>query len=308
MRFLFATDVHGSTKVWKKFINSAKFYKLDAIILGGDMTGKAIVPIIKQPDGTFKSIFKESEIILKKNDVKDFEERVENIGYYSYLMDPKEMEEYEANYEKQDKLFLQLMIDRLKKWLMFAEERLKGTNVNCYVCPGNDDRLEIDPIIKDSEYVTCAEGKKINIGKCEMISCGWTNPTPWNTPRECTEEQLKERILGYLHKIDNVEDAIFAFHAPPYDSGLDAAPKLDKDLRPQVGETFPVGSTAVREIIEEYQPLLGLHGHIHEARAERRIGRTLCVNPGSEYEAGILNGVIINLDGNKIKSHFFVSG
>src|ERR1700760_1547096 len=57
----------------------------------------------------------------------------------------------------------------------------------------------------------------------------------------------------------------------------------------------PVGSTAVRKIIEHYQPLLAVHGHIHESGGERRIGDTLCINPGSEANHGILRGYLIDI-------------
>jgi hypothetical protein len=73
-------------------------------------------------------------------------------------------------------------------------------------------------------------------------------------------------------------------------------------------EMAQVGSTAVAEMIEKYQPLLGLHGHIHEATGKRQIGRTLCVNPGSNYTEGILNGFILTLDDKKIKGAIFTSG
>jgi len=57
----------------------------------------------------------------------------------------------------------------------------------------------------------------------------------------------------------------------------------------------PVGSTAVRELIEEYQPPLSLHGHIHESRGKTRIGETIAINPGSVYSEGSLQGAVIDL-------------
>ena len=88
-------------------------------------------------------------------------------------------------------------------------------------------------------------------------------------------------------------------HVPPHDSGLDEAPLLDENLRPTIsaGDVLrgPVGSTAVRRIIETYQPVLSVHGHIHESGGERRIGDTLCINPGSEANAGILRGYLIDI-------------
>jgi Icc-related predicted phosphoesterase len=143
-----------------------------------------------------------------------------------------------------------------------------------------------------------------------MINCGWTNPTPWKTPRECSEEDLLKRIRDMTSKVKNMETSIFALHAPPYGTGLDEAPELDKELRPVKGGTSraPVGSTAVLQIIKECQPLLGLHGHIHEAKGATKIGRTLCLNPGSMYSEGMLQGVLLAIDKNTVKSYLFTSG
>jgi len=104
--------------------------------------------------------------------------------------------------------------------------------------------------------------------------------------------------------------AIFNIHVPPYKSGLDEAPELDKDLRPVLaGQSLkPVGSTALRKAIEEAKPLLGLHGHIHEGRGATRIGKTLCINPGSMYEQGTLLGAIVALGKNKIENYVLTSG
>ena len=70
----------------------------------------------------------------------------------------------------------------------------------------------------------------------------------------------------------------------------------------------PVGATSVRKAIEEYQPLLGLHGHIHESRGVARLGRTICINPGSRYNEGILQGVIIDLEGNCVRNYQLTAG
>ena len=66
-----------------------------------------------------------------------------------------------------------------------------------------------------------------------------------------------------------------------------------------------VGSIAVRAAIEKYQPLLGLHGHIHESRSAQKIGRTLCINPGSEYGEGVLRGILLELSSKGLEDHVF---
>ena len=205
------------------------------------------------------------------------------------------------------------MIEQVRRWINIAEERLKGTGIKCYITPGNDDRFDIDQAFTESDYVINPEGKVVNIDKYhEMISTGFSNKTPWNTQREVTEEKLEEIIEEMASKVENMKNCIFNFHCPPYNTIIDVAPLLDETLKPVVkgGQTIMVhvGSISVRKAIEKHQPLLGLHGHIHESRGVAKIGRTVCLNPGSEYTEGILRGVIVNLDKGKIKSYIFTSG
>jgi Icc-related predicted phosphoesterase len=69
-----------------------------------------------------------------------------------------------------------------------------------------------------------------------------------------------------------------------------------------------VGSTAVRDALLGIQPLLGLHGHIHESGGMRRLGRTIAINPGSDYGTGVLNGALITLELDKVSAHQLVRG
>ncbi len=103
--------------------------------------------------------------------------------------------------------------------------------------------------------------------------------------------------------VPDMSRAIFNFHAPPYGTGLDEAPALDDTLRPMHGGAVmkPVGSTAVRDAINKHQPMLSVHGHIHESRAIKRMNRTLAINPGSVYGDGVLQGAVIELDKKKAK-------
>ena len=311
-RIYFATDIHGSDKCWMKFLNAAEYYEADVLILGGDMTGKAVVPIIEQPDGNHKATFQDHKLVLKSNEeVEDLVTKSRNAGYYPYVTNYKEIEELKAEPKKIDELFLNFMLERIKKWMQIADERLKNTKIQCYVCPGNDDEFEIDAIIEKAKEVNLAEGRVFKIDEFhEMISTGWTNPTPWHTYRECGEEEIAERIEAMTSQVQDMPNAIFNIHAPPYRSLLDEAPELDEDLRPKYGGrvTIPVGSVAVRDALKKHQPLLGLFGHIHEGKGESQFGRTLCINPGSSYEQGSLLGAVINLSEDKIKNYYLTVG
>lgn len=308
----FATDVHGSDRGWIKFLNASEYYDAGVIILGGDMTGKAVVPIVEEEDGTYRATFLDhKEVMTSKDEVEQLKKMIGVAGYYPYLTSPKEMEELEANPERVDRLFKDLMLRAIEGWMKTADERLRGKRVKCFVCPGNDDHPEIDKIIERSESVTLAAERLVMVDSDhEMISLGWTNPTPWKTFRECSEEQMHKRIEVLVSEVRDMRNCIFNFHAPPYGSQLDEAPELDENLRPKYGgrTTIPVGSISVRDAIKRYQPLLGLHGHIHESNGDCQIGRTVCINPGSSYGQGILLGAVVNLDKNGIRNYFTTFG
>jgi hypothetical protein len=311
-RIFFATDIHGSEICWKKFISAGKFYEANVLILGGDMTGKAIVPIIAQGNGRYKVTLLEQETILEGEEaVEEMAKTIRNRGYYPYVTDPDEVAEISSTAGRSDEIFLQEALKTVERWMAYADEKLAGTGIRCYVCPGNDDMFEIDEVIKAAKLVKIAEGRVIQLDEHhEMISTGWSNPTPWDTHREEDEEALRERIRPMLEALQNPATAIFNFHAPPYGTGLDEAPELNKDLSLKYAghSLVPVGSKAVLEAIEEYEPLLGLHGHIHESKAVRKLGRTLCINPGSMYEQGILTGALVDLKPKKVGNYIMTTG
>ena len=313
MRIFFATDVHGSETCWRKFLNSGQHYKADAIILGGDMTGKALVPVIHEGDDKWHATLLENrEALVGEEAVAAFEEAVLRRGYYPFRTTPDELSELEKDEPRWHQLFHERMLATVERWMALADERLEGTDIDCFVCPGNDDQLDIDEVIEASGHVQLGEGRVVEVDGFQLASSGWSNPTPWETYREEEEPQLAERIERVMGLITAPpERTIFSLHCPPYGSGLDDAPQLTADMRlKDAGRApVPVGSTAVRSAIEEHQPALSLHGHIHEARASTRIGRTLCINPGSSYEQGQLLGAVIDLDGGKkVKKFVLTSG
>lgn len=313
-RIFFATDVHGSERTFMKFINCAKFYKANVLIMGGDITGKLVVPIIKQVDNSFSASF--LGIDRKVKDEKELEELEKTIrftGYYPYRTTKEEMAQIGDNEQKIDALFQKLMIENLNRWLGIAETRLKEAKVKCYITPGNDDGLHIDQCFKGYDYISDPEDQVVKIDEHhEMISTGYSNITPFKAPRELPEDKLYEKIEAMARKVEKMQNCIFNMHCPPINSELDTCQELDATLRPVFRSGQPSmiggGSTSVRKAIEEHQPLLGLHGHIHECKCSAKIGRTLCLNPGSQYSEGILNGVIVNVDEKSIKSHQFTSG
>ena len=313
-KVFFVSDVHGSDRCFRKFVNAGKFYGANVLILGGDVTGKAIVPMVKMADGGVKAMEGNSSRVFKsQSEIEGLKSRISDAGNYPYIADPKEFEELGAKPELVVGLFKRLMIESLQSWIKLADERLSGTGIRCYISPGNDDFFEIDEVLGSGKNVINPEGKVVQIdGQHEMITLGYTNRTPWNSPREVDESVLQKKIDVMAEKVKEIPSAIFNIHVPPVDTPIDQAPKLDKDLKPVVsgGEVVMIsaGSSAVRNSIEKYQPVVGLHGHIHESRGTVKIGRTTCFNPGSEYASGILKGVLFELDGDAIRSYLLTSG
>ncbi|MDQ2983984.1 MAG: metallophosphoesterase [Actinomycetota bacterium] len=313
MRIFFATDVHGSEICWRKFLNSGAHYDADTIILGGDMTGKALVPIIDDGGGAWHATLLENRQTLNGEEaVTAFEEAVIRRGYYPFRTTAEEVKELHENEERWHALFAEHMLRTVERWMAIADEKLDGTGIACYVCPGNDDQLDVDGVIEQANNVQLAEGRVVDVDGYQMASTGWSNPTPWETYREEEEPKLAERIREVVSQVTAApERTIFSLHCPPHASNLDDAPELtaDMSLKDAGRATRPVGSTAVREAIEQFQPALSLHGHIHEARGSARIGNTLCINPGSSYEQGQLLGAVIELDGKKkVKRFVLTSG
>jgi len=304
-KLMFATDLHGSETVWRKFLNSAKIYDLDALVLSGDMTGKIMVPIVKRDDGKYDSHLLARSYVLEESELEDYKKKVRMISYLPYVTTPEESKRIGEEEKYREDLFEKLECEIVDIWMKLIPDRVPK-KCRIYISPGNDDKFAIDETIKKSPHVIFAEEDVVSLDDEHEVLCfGWSNPTPFDSPRECSEEELEQKLEAVVKKVRNFKTAIFCIHVPPYDSQLDVCPMLTKDLsvvisggRPQM---ISVGSKAVRKIIEKYQPLLGLHGHIHESPGFVKIGRTECLNPGSEYAEGIFKGYLVEIDGPKIK-------
>ncbi|HMD93419.1 MAG TPA: hypothetical protein VKG80_12330 [Trebonia sp.] len=302
MKIFFATDIHGSEICWRKFLNAAAFYKADMVVLGGDVTGKIMVPITAYPGYWEVTIRGERRRLENREQLAEAERLLRDRGSYPAIVTPDELDALNSE-EAITGRFNSEMTRSLDRWLDMADGKLHGGEIPCILNGGNDDIFDIDPILEASSCVTFAEGKVLDLDGFSMVSMGWTNPTPWDTHREAPEDELAAKIDAVAGQIPDLGRAIFNFHAPPYGTGLDEAPALDQNLRPTHGGAVmkPVGSTAVRDAITRYQPLLSVHGHIHESRGVAKIGRTLAMNPGSSYSDGVLQAALIDLNQKKGK-------
>jgi uncharacterized protein len=312
VRIFFATDIHGSDVCWRKFLNAGTFHKADVLIMGGDMTGKAMVPITGSGSSWRVTLQEQEHALEGEEAVAAMEKRIRDRGYYPIRLSPDDMADWQANPDKVDQRFKKEMLGQVERWMALADERLAGKNIRCVVSPANDDIFEIDPIIDAASLVDLGESNLIQLDGFSMISTGWANPTPWKTFRELPEDELRARIDNLVKEVGDRQRSIFNFHAPPFGSNLDNAPKIGEDMRYVSGgqALIPVGSHAIRDAILEYGPALSLHGHIHEGRGAVKLGRTLAVNPGSTYEDGVLQAAIVDLDPKKgeVKRYLLING
>jgi Icc-related predicted phosphoesterase len=314
VRLYYASDIHGSEKLWRKFLNAASFYDAQALIMGGDLTGKVMIPVVEVKPGRWEArVLGKPQRARGEAELAELERRIRLNGFYPLRCDDEQHRRLEVDEPYRDEVFAKVMREELARWLELAERKLAGTGVRCYVMPGNDDHWDIDRVLERAgDPVESCEGRRVVLDGVQMISSAWANPTPWNSPRELEEEDLLTRLEELASELDAGTPAIFNLHCPPFDSGLDLAPELTEDLRVvrEGGDPkmVPVGSTAVRKLIERHQPMLGLHGHIHESRSATRIGNTVCINPGSAYAEGVIDGVVVEIDGGSVASYQLVSG
>jgi len=311
-RIFFATDIHGSDRCFRKFLAAGNAYRANALILGGDVAGKAIVPIVRERADAFRIIFQGEERVVTASEVPDVRAQIAFTGLYPHDCDQVEHDQLRDDLAYRDRLFARVISEQVDGWCGLAAERL-APEMRCIITPGNDDPVAIDRTLMSAEKVECPERTVVEVGPVWLASLGSTNRTPWDTEREFDEGELRVQIDEMLAGCDDGRPLVFNFHCPPYDSGLDTAAKLDANLSPitqnGVPVEGPVGSTAVRDAIWAYKPTVGLHGHIHEARGAQRVGSTYCFNPGSDYSSGVLHGAIVDLTADgQYAGHLLTTG
>ncbi|MGB9641287.1 MAG: metallophosphoesterase family protein [Anaerolineales bacterium] len=314
VRILYGSDFHGSELVFRKFLAAAMQYKANVLIVGGDVTGKAMIPVVNQGNGVYVGyLFGRKEEATTPEELERVKRDISNVGFYPIVLEKDEADELENDRQKLDARFEKEMQKRVREWMELAEEKLAPQNIHLYFMPGNDDLASIDAEIEGFEHVHNPDMRRYVIeGDYELYGNSNANMTPWACARDLEEADLAEKLNQLEKLIQNPEKAVCVLHVPPYNTTLDQCPELDKDLRivTQGGQVVmkSAGSTAVRDFIERVQPLLTLHGHIHESPGHTRIGRTLCINAGSEYAEGIMKAAIINLENGTVKGHLLISG
>lgn len=312
LRLYYASDIHGSETLWRKFLAAARVYEAPVIVMGGDVTGKAVVPLVANGEGYEMELFGRRERLAGEEALNEAERRIGANGMYPHRMDERELARVQAlSEDERERWFAQVMLQTFTRWMELAGERLADSDVRCFLMPGNDDPPGVDVAIEQARRVEACDERIVSFGGHEMVSLGYSNRTPFHSPRELDEDDLYRRVDALASRLEDPSQAIFNLHVPPHDSTLDTAAELDEQLGVVMlgsePKMIPVGSTAVRELIERYQPLLSLHGHVHESAGAKRIGRTLCINPGSDYHTGRIAGCLLTLREDHV-AHQFVTG
>jgi uncharacterized protein len=312
-RLFYAGDVHGSRVCWKKFVNAAAHYPADALVMGGDLTGKALVPIVRAGDGSYAArVIGEQRVARSAEELDQMQQAISTNGMYPLIVDQEEARRLAEDAEHREEAMEAALLEELRLWVELADERLAPTGTKAYVIPGNDDPWSIDEVLAAGSSVVACDERVEMVGPHELVSLGYSNRTPWRTPRELDEEEIYARLKRLTDQLESPERAIFNIHVPPWESSLDTAYEVDEELRYVTKggrpHEVPTGSHAVRTIIEETQPLLSLHGHIHESRGVTKIGRTVAINPGSDYGSGHLDGCLVHLEPERVINQYLVSG
>jgi Icc-related predicted phosphoesterase len=312
VRLYYASDIHGTETLWRKFLHAARVYEAGVLVMGGDVTGKVVVPLVEDGGAYVAELFGRAERAGSSEELDDLEQRIRANGMYPHRMSAAEVERVAALSEQaREAWFADVMLVTFERWLALAEERLPDPAVRCFVMPGNDDPPAVDTAIERAVRVEGCDGRVVEFGGYAMVSLGYSNRTPFDSPRELDEDELYRRISALADAVGDMDRCVFNLHVPPVDSSLDTCAALDENLAVVMAGSEPklisAGSRAVREAIERYQPLVSLHGHIHESAGATRIGRTLCINPGSDYHTGRIAGCLLQLRDGDVR-HQFVTG
>lgn len=312
-RLFYAGDIHGSRLCWKKFVNAAAHYPADVLVMGGDLTGKALVPIVREGDGSYSArVIGEQRQARTATELDQLQQAISTNGMYPLIVDREEARLLGEDPRHREEVFERALLDELRLWVELADERLAGSDTRAFVIPGNDDPWSIDEVLASGEAIVACDERVEQVGPHELLSFGYSNRTPWQTPRELDEEEIYARLRHLADRLEAPERAIFNIHVPPWESSLDTAFEVDEALRYVTKggrpHEVPTGSKAVRQLIEETQPLLSLHGHIHESKGVTKIGRTVAINPGSDYGSGRLDGCLVHLAPERVVNQYLVSG
>jgi len=312
-RLFYASDIHGSDLCFRKFLGAARAFQADALVLGGDLTGKILVPVVKA--GSRYTVYSQTPPLedVDASTLIEVRKKLEDFGQYVRVLHADELEQFQLDADLRQQFLEAAALESVIRWLDRAEEFLRPLGVECFMMAGNDDHVGVVQAIEASSFVVNHDEKVVEVrGRIPLIGLGSSNFTPFSSPRELSEDEIAQWLESLFSALPDPGKAILNTHCPPFGTGLDFAPELGdaKDVVSYGGQPrmVPVGSTAILESIQRFQPMVGLHGHCHDSKHRTEIGKSLCVNPGSQYSEGVLVGVVVDLMEGANPHCQFVSG
>lgn len=313
-RLFYVADLHGSAVCFRKFVNAARVYQANVLIVGGDIAAKTMTPVFEEAGGWSVSVEGEVRTARSTEELERLESWVRDSATVPYRTTRSAWPELIADRSKADQVFLELELGELRRWLAWAKTRLQGSGARLLLGLGNDDFTPMEAVIGEDGFAELTDLEILRVDDHhELLTLPFSNPTPWQTNRELSEAGIASWIDRGVAKLENPAQAVFNLHVPPHNTPLDLAPRLDPGLVKVMTpggepEMVHVGSAAVRAALERHQPLLGLHGHIHESKGSVTIGRTIALNPGSAYTEGTLLGAVVDLAKDRIRATMMTSG
>ncbi len=318
LTIFYVADIHGSDVCFRKWLNAASFYRADVLVIGGDLTGKMLLPIypaVGHGQGWVTTWKDRQQRLETQREVDEIVRAARNEGTYGFVTTVDEVAHIRASIDAERAVFDRLKLAALEEWMDLADDRLAGRSVQAFIMPGNDDPPAIDAVLANARTLRDVQGATTELAPgIWMASRGESTPTPWHTPRELPDDRLGDHVRDVVQRLPEGGTTIWNLHMPPYDTGIDRAPRLDAALHVQYdgsGEPVmvPVGSRSIRDLIAEHEPTIALHGHIHEGRGRYRIGATSGFNPGSQYQDGVLLGLLLRVSAKQgLRNVAFTAG
>ena len=187
--------MHGSDVCWRKFLNAAGFYGVDTLIMGGDLCGKGLTPVVRENGGWKLPLAGEERYVSTRGGARGAGRARAAVGPLSPPDEPRRNSTASRPTRRAlDEMFETALVEGVRRWMEMADERLENSESIAYVMPGNDDPWAIDAALADRSRVVACDDKIVRVGEHEMLSLGWANETPWHTDRELDEPALYERI------------------------------------------------------------------------------------------------------------------
>jgi len=292
MKLFYTTDLHGSERTFQKLLEAIRTRtEIDVFILGGDHAGKGFYP--KQPIEGGWCIHgpQQASVINSPEKLAIAEERAAFHGAYLVDLPPDESLNITAPYIVPAAAKHQAIIARAKDWAARLSQAAQESGKKIVITFGNTDPYTLDLVYQKPGLLVATNSAVDLPNDWKLISVAEVPvKNKSKTERGATEDEIRSRIRKLSGEAHGVNKTIWAIHCPPITTPI-ATRKKDKGV---------FGSYGVFSKISKKGPPLSLHGHIHQPQKRQcRIGRTLCLNPGSRL--GRLDAAIITLEGGRVQ-------